>query len=99
MQFESRAISSPFSPLQHCNSTTISLLNDLNSVDRIVLKLSKLSLVNVLLYDGSQFDDLQNAFILILRIKCRVNSEGFSGALFYMKVIKNYFFSVVLYPP
>ena len=58
MQFESRANSSPFSPLQLYNKTRISLLNDLNSLDRTLLKLSELSLVNVLPYDGSQFGDL-----------------------------------------
>lgn len=56
MQFESRANSSPFSTLQLYNKTRISLLNDLNSLDRTLLKLSELSLVNVLPYD--QFDDL-----------------------------------------
>ena len=51
----------------HCNyynSARISLLNDLNSVDRPLLSLSDVSLVNVLLYGGRQFDDSQNAFIL-----------------------------------
>ena len=46
----------------HCNyynSARISLLNDLNSVDRTLLNLSDLSLVNVLLYGGPQFDDSQ----------------------------------------
>ena len=46
----------------HCNyynSARISLLNDLNSVDRTLLNLSDLSLVNVLLYRGTQFYDSQ----------------------------------------
>ena len=51
-------------------------LNDLNFVDKTLLKLTDLSLIS------ASFDDLQNAFTLILRIKYRVNSEGFSGPLF-----------------
>ena len=46
------------------NGARISILNDLNSVDRTLLNLSDLSLVNVLLYGGSQFNDSQNVFIL-----------------------------------
>ena len=56
----------------HCNyynSARISLLNDLNSVDRTLFNLSNLSLVNVLLYGGPQFDDFQNIFILNTSIK------------------------------
>ena len=51
----------------HCNyynSVRTSLLNYLNSVDRNLLNLSDLSLVNVLLCGGPQFDDSQNAFTL-----------------------------------
>ena len=69
----------------HCNyynSARISLLNDLNSVDRTLLNLSDLSLVNVLLYGGPQFDDSQNAFILNSSIKYILISERFSGRLF-----------------
>ena len=69
----------------HCNyynSARISLLNDLNSVDRTLLNLSDLSLVNVLLYGGPQFDDSHNAFILNSSIKYRLISERFSGRLF-----------------
>ena len=69
----------------HCNyynSARISLLNDLNSVDRTLLDLSGLSLVNVLLYGGPQFDDSQNAFILNSSIKYILISERFSGRLF-----------------
>ena len=68
----------------HCNyynSARISLLNDLNSVDRTLLNLSDLSLVNVLLYGGPQFDDSQNAFILNSSIKYILISERFSGRL------------------
>ena len=46
------------------NSAKIFLLNKLFSVDRTLLNLSDLSLVNVLLHGGPQFDDSQNAFIL-----------------------------------
>ena len=69
----------------HCNyynSARISLLNDLNSVDRTLLDLSGLSLVNVLLYGGPQFDDSQNAYILNSSIKYILISERFSGHLF-----------------
>ena len=69
----------------HCNyynSARISLLNDLNSVDRTLLNLSDLSLVNVPLYGGPQFDDSQNAFILNSSIKYISISERFSGRLF-----------------
>ena len=51
----------------HCNyynSVRTSLLNYLNSVERNLLNLSDLSLVNVLLCGGPQFDDSQNAFTL-----------------------------------
>ena len=68
----------------HCNyynSARISLLNDLNSVDRTLLDLSGLSLVNVLLYGGPQFDDSQNAYILNSSIKYILTSERFSGCL------------------
>ena len=73
------------SSIIHCiyyNSARISLLNDLNSVDRTLLDLSGLSLVNVLLYGGPQFDDSQNAFILNSSIKYILISERFSGRLF-----------------
>ena len=69
----------------HCNyynSARISLLNDLNSVDRTLLSLSDLSLVNILLYVGPQFDDSQNAYILNSSIKYILISGGFSGRLF-----------------
>ena len=68
----------------HCNyynSARISLLNDLNSVDRTLLNLSDLSLVNVLLYGGRQFDDSQNAYILNSSINILI-SERLSGRLF-----------------
>ena len=69
----------------HCNyynSARISLLNDLNSVDKTLLSLSDLSLVNILLYGGPQFDDSQNAYILNSSIKYILISERFSGRLF-----------------
>ena len=65
------------------NSARISLLNDLNSVDRTLLNLSDLSLlVHVLLYGGPQFDDSQNAYSLNSNIKYMLISERFSGRLF-----------------
>ena len=69
----------------HCNyydSARISVLNDLNSVDRNLLSLSDLSLVNILLYGGPQFDYSQNAYILNSSIKHISISERFSGGLF-----------------
>ena len=69
----------------HCNyynSARKSLLNDLNSVDRTLLDLSDLSLVNVLLYGGLQSDDSQNAFILNSSINCILISERFCDCLF-----------------
>ena len=69
----------------HCNyynGARISLLNDLNSVDKTLLSLSDLSLVNILLYGGPQFDDSQNAYILNSSIKYILISERFSGRLF-----------------
>ena len=69
----------------HCNyynSARISLLNDLNSVDRTLLNLSDLPLINVLLYGGPQFDDSQNAYILNSSMKYILISERFSGRLF-----------------
>ena len=55
------------------NSAKISLLNDLNSLDRTLLNLSDLSLVKVLLYGGPQFADSENAFILNSSIKYYIN--------------------------
>ena len=69
----------------HCNyynSARISLLNDLNSVDKTLLSLSDLSLVNILLYGGPQFNKSQNAYILNSSIKYILISERFSGRLF-----------------
>ena len=63
------------------NGARISL-NDLNSVDRTLLNLSDLSLVNVLLYGGPQFDDSQNAYILNSSIKYILISEIYIGCLF-----------------
>ena len=68
----------------HCNyynSARISLLNDLNYVDRTLLSLSDLSLVNILLYGGPQFDDSQNAYILNSSIKYILISGRFYGRL------------------
>ena len=61
------------------NSARISLLNDLNSVDKILLSLSGLSLVNILLFGGPQFNKSQNAYILNSSIKYILISERFSG--------------------
>ena len=69
----------------HCNyynSARISLLIDLNPVGRTLLSLSDLSLVNILLYGGPQFDDSQNAYILNSSIKYILIPERFSGRLF-----------------
>ena len=64
------------------NRARLSLLDDLNTADWTSLNLSDLSLVNVLLYGGLQFDDSQNAFILNSSIKYALISERFSGRLF-----------------
>ena len=69
----------------HCNyhnSARISLLNDQNSVDKTLINLSDLFLVNVLLYGGPQFDHSQNAFILNSSVKYILISERFSGCFF-----------------
>ena len=69
----------------HCNysnSARISLLNDINSVDKILSSLSDLSLVNILLCGGPQFNKSQNAYILNSSIKYILISERFSGRLF-----------------
>ena len=58
------------------------LLNDLNTVDRALLNLSDLFVVNAILYGGPQLDESQNAFILNLSIKYILISKGFSGRLF-----------------
>ena len=71
-----------FLQCNYYNSARISLWNDLNSVDRTLLNLSDLSLVNVLFCGGPQFDDSQNAFILNSSIKYILISEKFSGCLF-----------------
>ena len=57
----------------------VSLLNYLNSVDRTLLKLLHLFLVNLLLCGCSQFDDFQNAFILNLCISYIKKIEILSG--------------------
>ena len=54
----------------------------INTVDRTLLNLSDLFVVNALLYGGPQFDESQNAFILNLRIKYILISKRFSGRLF-----------------
>ena len=67
----SRDIESTVHYFLHYNyydSARISLLNDLDSVDR-TLSLSNSFLVNILLYGGPQFDDSQNAYILNSSIK------------------------------
>ena len=62
----------------HCNNYNssrtflLSQLNDVISVDRILLKLSDLLLVNVLLCSRFQFVYSQNAFTLNLCVKCTV---------------------------
>ena len=71
-----------FLDYNYYNSARVSLLNNLNSVDKTLLSLSDLSLVNVLLYGGPQFDDSQNAYILDSSIKYILISERFSGRLF-----------------
>ena len=84
MQPGHRVNSSVLSHL-HCkyyNNARISLLNDLNSVDKTLLSLSDLSLVNILLYGGPQFNKSQNAYILNSSIKYILISERFSGRLF-----------------
>ena len=76
------------------NSARISLLSDLNSVDRTLVNLSDPSLVNDLLYGSPQFDDSQNPFISNSSIKYILISERFSGyiLLFSFAVI------IILYP-
>ena len=77
------------------NSARIFFLNDLNSVDRTLLNLSDLSLVNVLLYGSPQFDDSQNAFILNSSIKYILISERLSGRLFYCFHLLSLKFSIL----
>ena len=60
----------------------MSLSNNVNFVDRTLLSLPELSLVNILLYGGSQFDDSQNAYTLISNIKFILISERLCGHLF-----------------
>ena len=76
------------------NSARISLLRDLNSVDRTLVNLSDPSLVNDLLYGSPQFDDSQNPFISNSSIKYILISERFSRyiLLFSFAVI------IILYP-
>ena len=64
------------------NSARISLLNDLNSINRTLLNLSDLSLVNVFLYGDPQFNDSRNAYILNSSFKYILISKIFSGHLF-----------------
>ena len=51
-------------------------------MDRTVLNLSDLPLVNVLLYGGPQFNYSQNAFILNSSIKYILIPQRFRGRLF-----------------
>ena len=81
-----------------CNyysSARISLLNDLNSVDRTLLNLRELSLVVVLLCSGLQFEDSQDTFILNSIIKYILIFERFSGRLFWMKIEQKYFIVLI----
>ena len=87
---------------EQCTLPLYQTLNNLVPSDRTLLKLSDLSLVNVLLHGGSQFDGCQNAFILNSYIKYIVTSERFNVSLFQTKakcflfLLASLYFSVLL---
>lgn len=83
MQPGHRVNSSVLSHL-HCkyyNNARISLLNDVNAIDRALLNSSDSSLVNALLYGVLSLITLKT-FILNSGIKYILISEIFSGRLF-----------------
>ena len=62
------------------------LLDDLNVADVNISKLSETALTNLLLYGEESFDKIQNKTISITYIKFIVDSDIFTGCIFwYMK--------------
>ena len=59
----------------HCSNIRSTLLNELKSLDRNILKLSDTTLTNLIVYCGSQFNIKQNTFILIAVIKYILESD------------------------
>ena len=66
----------------HYNNICSTLLNELNSLDGYILKLSDATLANLILYGGSQFNIKQITFILNAVIKYVLESNRFNGSLF-----------------
>ena len=66
----------------HYNNIRSTLLNQLKSLDRNILKLSDTTLTNLILYSSSKFNIKQNTFILNSVIKYILESNSFNGSLF-----------------
>ena len=66
----------------HYNSICSVLLNELNSLDWNILKLSNTTLTNLIHCSCSQFNIKQNTFILNAVIKYILASVQFNGSLF-----------------
>ena len=78
-------IESPSHFLLHCdhyNNIRLSLFNVLESLDGNILKPSDTTLINLILYCGSQFNIKQNLFILNWVIRYILESNRFNGSLF-----------------
>ena len=79
---ETESTSHFFLHCNHNNNIRSTLLNELKSLDGNILKLSDTTLINLILYDGSQFNIKQNTFILNAVIKYILESNRFNGSLF-----------------
>ena len=79
---EIKSTSHFFLHCNHYNNIRSTLLNELKSLDGNTLKLSYTTLINLILYDGSQFNIKQNTFILKAVIKYILESNQFTGSLF-----------------
>ena len=64
----------------HHYNTILSILKDLNSVDKNLFKLSDNKLTSILLYGSSQYSLLNNHILLNSSIKYTENSKHFSGS-------------------
>ena len=75
----------------HCHFYSIirkTLLDELNGINSNISNFSETDLTDILLYQKSSFDKIQNKNILTACIKYIVDSERFSGSIFqYRKLL------------
>ena len=80
----------------HChyyNNIRKTLLDDLKVINVNILKLSETALTDLLLYGEASFDKIQNKMILTASIKFIVDSDRFTGSVFWYK---KFYFAVDL---